>query len=131
MGLVKIQKAVIKKDDKYLIGFRSTNSKYFPLHWDFPGGKLESNEDPFDGIVREVKEETDLDIKPLKAIGVYEFDLDNKGENTHCFTIYSTETISGEVKLSDEHLEQRWATKDEILKLKIEPYFEPFFNEHL
>ena len=125
-----IQKAVVKNGDKYLIGLRSENAKYFPLHWDFPGGKLEPNEDPFDGIKREVKEETDLDIKPLEVLGVYEFDLDNKGENTHRFTIYSTEIISGDVKLIEEHIEQRWATKDEIRKLKIEPYFEPFFKEH-
>src|SRR3989338_6946509 len=67
-----IQKAVVKNGDKYLIGLRSENAKYFPLHWDFPGGKLEPNEDPFDGIKREVKEETDLDIKPLVILGVYE-----------------------------------------------------------
>lgn len=125
-----IQKAVVKRGDKYLIGLRSESAKYFPLHWDFPGGKLEPNEDPFDGITREVKEETGLDVKPLEILDVYEFDLDNKGENTHRFTIYSTEIISGEVKKSKEHLKQKWATKDEILKLKIEPYFEPFFKEH-
>jgi len=125
-----IQKAAIKNGDKYLIGLRSKKTKYFPLHWDFPGGKLEPNENPLEGIVREVKEETDLDVNPLEVLGIYEFDLDNKGENTHRFTIYSTEIISGNVKLSEEHTKQRWATKDEIRKLKIEPYFEPFFREY-
>ena len=71
-----IQKAVIKQGDKYLIGLRSENAKYFPLHWDFPGGKLEPGEEPFEGIVREVKEETNLDVRALAAIGVYQFDLD-------------------------------------------------------
>ncbi|MDD2807508.1 MAG: NUDIX hydrolase [Patescibacteria group bacterium] len=125
-----IQKAIIKMGDKYLIGLRSPNAKYFPQHWDLPGGKLEPNEDPFLGIKREVKEETDLEVKPLKVLGVYEFDLDGQGENTHRFTIYAVEIISGTVKLSSEHTEQSWATKDEILKLKIEPYFVPFFEEH-
>jgi 8-oxo-dGTP diphosphatase len=125
-----IQKAVIKKGDKYLIGLRSPSAKYFPLHWDFPGGKLEHNEDHFEGIAREVKEETDLNIKPIEVLGVYEFDLDNKGENTHRFTIYSTEITSGELKKSDEHVEQKWATKEEILNLEIEPYFVPFFNQY-
>lgn len=128
--MLYIQKAVIKKGDKYLIGLRSPEAEYFPEHWDFPGGKLESGEDPFAGITREVKEETNLDIKPIEVIGVYEFDLDNKGENTHRFTLYSTELLSGELKLSEEHTEQRWTTKEEILKLKIEPYCKPFFEEH-
>ena len=88
-----IQKAVIKQGDKYLIGLRSENAKYFPLHWDFPGGKLEPDEDPFEGIVREVKEETNLDVRALAVIGVYKFDIDRVGEDTHQFTIYSTEII--------------------------------------
>ena len=110
---------------------RSPKAEYFPEHWDFPGGKLESGEDPFTGMAREVEEETGLRVKPLKVLGVYEFDLDNKGENTHRFTIYATEIISGKLKLSPEHTEQRWATKDEILQLKIEPYFKPFFEGNL
>ena len=126
-----VQKAIIKKGDKYLIGLRAPSAKYFPRFWDLPGGRLEPNEEPFLGIKREVEEETSLDVRPLEVIGVYEFDLDNKGENTHRFTIYSTEIISGEVKLSSEHTEQRWATKEEILGLSnIEPYFIPFFDEN-
>jgi 8-oxo-dGTP diphosphatase len=125
-----IQKAVIREGDKYLIGLRSQNAEYFPLHWDFPGGKLEPNEDPLQGIAREVLEETGLEVRPIKVLGVYEFDLDNKGENTHRFTIYSTELISGEPRLSPEHLEQRWATRDEIMQLPIEPYFKPFFKKN-
>ena len=88
-----IQKAVIKQGDKYLIGLRSENAKYFPLHWDFPGGKLEPYEEPFEGIVREVKEETNLDVRALAVIGIYQFDIDGAGEETHQFTIYSTEII--------------------------------------
>ena len=127
-----IQKAVIKKGDKYLIVLRSPSAQYFPRCWDFPGGKLEPNEEPFLGIKREVEEETNLVVRPLKVIGVYEFDVENKGQNSHRFTIYSTEIISGELKLSSEHTEQRWATKDEILKMNnIEPYFAPFFKENI
>ena len=125
-----IQKAVIKQGDKYLIGLRSENAKYFPLHWDFPGGKLEPGEEPFEGIVREVKEETNLDVRALAVIGVYQFDLDGVWEYTHQFTIYSTDIIGWELQLSDEHLEHRWATKEEIMALPVEPYFEPFFHEH-
>ncbi|MFA6422364.1 MAG: NUDIX domain-containing protein [Candidatus Buchananbacteria bacterium] len=124
-----IQKAVIKKGDKFLIQLRSPQAKYFPLHWDLPGGKLEQDEDPLIGITREIKEETDLDTKLIKVIGVFELDLDNEGHNSHRFTIYLSEIISGEVKLSFEHLEQKWATKEEILKLPIEPYFIPLFEK--
>jgi 8-oxo-dGTP diphosphatase len=125
-----VQKAVIKKKDKYLILLRSTLTSFFPLYWDFPGGKLEPGENLITGIIREVKEETNFDIKPGKIIGEYEFDLIGKGENTHHFNIYSTETISGDLKLSKEHLDLKWATKEEILSLPHGPYFEQFFKNN-
>ncbi len=126
-----IQKAIVKKNHQFLIVLRSPNAKFFPEHWDFPGGKLESNEEPFAGVEREVNEETSLKVKALKVVGTYEMELGYKGEKIpHRFTIYSTEVISGDVKLSNEHLEYKWATKEEILKLKIEPYIRSFFEEH-
>lgn len=128
--MILVQKAVIKKDDKFLIMLRSPEAKNFPEHWDFPGGKLEPNEDPFAGIEREVMEETSLRVKALKVIGIYEFDFKKISKNTHRFTVYSVEIISGDVKLSFEHSGFKWATKEEILKLKIEPFIESYFKEH-
>ena len=123
----EIQKAVIKKGDKYLILLRSPEAVFFPLHWDFPGGKLEPGEDPKSGIEREVIEETELKVIARDVIGVYEMVLK---DIPHRFTVYSTETVSGEVNISHEHLEFKWATKDEILKMKIEPYMVSYFKEN-
>jgi 8-oxo-dGTP pyrophosphatase MutT (NUDIX family) len=133
MKRTEVQKAIIKSDDKFLIVLRSPKAKYFPEHWDFPGGKLDLNEDPFAGIEREVLEETGLKVKALDVVGVYELDLENKdGEKIlHRFMVYSAKIISGDVKLSDEHLEFQWAAKEEILGLKIEPYMRLYFEEHM
>ena len=98
----EIQKVVVKKDDKYLILLRSKDAEFFPECWDFPGGKLEENEEPYDGIEREVKEETNLDVRATGVLGVYEYFLEEKKEEL-IFTVYSIEIISGEVKLSSEH----------------------------
>lgn len=124
-----VQKAIIKKGNKYLILLRPAHAKYFPSHWDLPGGKLELNEDPHAGIIREVKEETDLDVRPVDVLGVYDYDLDNAGKITHRITLYSTEVLAGEVKISDEHTQYRWATQEEIPLFKSEPYFTPFFEQ--
>lgn len=126
-----VQKAIIQKDDKYLILLRSPDAKAFPEHWDFPGGKLEPNEEPFSGIEREVVEETNLKIKAIDIIGVYEMELNKQEEKIPLrFTIYSTKILSGEIKLSQEHLEFKWATKEEILQMRIEPYMKLYFTEH-
>ena len=128
----EIQKAVIKKGNKYLVLLRSPRALHFPGFWDFPGGKLEANEDRFAGIEREVFEETQIKVKALKAVTSYEYDLDGVGKPTHRFTLFNVKIISkNDVQLSDEHLEYRWATKDEVKMLeKVEPYIKPFFEMH-
>ena len=90
INMKQIQKAILKKGTKFLILLRAPNAERFPGYWDFPGGKLEINEDPFAGIEREVFEETSLKIKALKVVERYEFDLDHAGRKTHCFSVYST-----------------------------------------
>ena len=40
-------------------------------HWEPPGGVLELNESIIDGLCREVREETGLDIEPERLTGVY------------------------------------------------------------
>lgn len=126
-----VQKAIIKKDNKFLIVLRSPNAKFFPEHWDFPGGKLEPGEELFVGIEREVIEETSLKIKALEIIGTYEIDLELKGEKIpQRFIVYSTDIVSGDVKISNEHLDFKWSTKEEILQLKIEPYMKLYFEEN-
>jgi 8-oxo-dGTP diphosphatase len=127
----EIQKAVLRRDDKFLIVYRSPKAKYFPEYWDFAGGGLEEGEEPFSGIEREVLEETGLNVKALKVAGVYEYDLDNAGKNTHRFTVYEIEPLSDfEIRLSHEHLEYAWSTKREILAKKIEPFIIDYFKEH-
>ena len=113
--------------EKYLIILRSSKAKFFPAYWDFPGGKLEKDEDTFAGIEREVLEETSLKVRALKVLGVYEMNVEGI---PHRFTVYSSEILSGDVKLSDEHTDFRWATKEEILKLKAEPFMPMYFEEN-
>src|SRR4029450_1887373 len=44
-------------------------SEPFEGRWDIPGGFLEEGEDPVDGLRRELKEETGLDVEPERVLG--------------------------------------------------------------
>ena len=46
----------------------------YPNMWDIPGGHVEDDETPEDCIVREMKEEMDLDIGGFQLFSVTEFD---------------------------------------------------------
>ena len=60
--------ALIKVKDKFLITKRSKIEDNYPEYWDLPGGLVEKGELPQEAVIRETKEETNLDIIPLKII---------------------------------------------------------------
>jgi 8-oxo-dGTP diphosphatase len=120
-----VQKAIIRLDDTYLILKRSPNSKSYPLHWDFAGGKLEHGENFENALIREVKEETNLDIVLEESIFIY---VESKVENSYVI-LFNCEKRDGEIKLSDEHTEYKWVTKEEAQKLKLEPFLKDFFEK--
>ncbi len=53
--------ALIQKNSKFLIGLRSTG-KFINL-WEFPGGKVEESEDHKSALIREIREEFNVDIE--------------------------------------------------------------------
>lgn len=56
-------------NDKILLIKRGT--RVFRGHWALPGGRTEPGETVEETVVREVKEETGLDVEILKKIGEY------------------------------------------------------------
>ena len=125
--MITIQKAVIKKGSQYLVLLRHDKAKFFPGHWEFPGGKLKIGEEQFEGVEREVVEETSLGVKALEVVGSYEIEVLG---DVYQFLIYSIKILSGEVNLSDEHVDYKWVTKEELLKFKTDPSIKLFFEEY-
>ena len=61
--MINVVAAVIKNEDgKILITQRNLQKSQGGL-WEFPGGKIEPNETKENAIVREIKEELDIDIE--------------------------------------------------------------------
>ena len=62
--------AIIKKDNLYLIAQRNKN-KYMGLTWEFPGGKVESNETFHAALSREIQEELHIQINVNETMEQY------------------------------------------------------------
>jgi len=76
--------ALINENDQILISKRP-KKKFLSGYWEFPGGKVEKNEVPENAIIREVKEELDIDINN-KCIAHFLFqNLIIKNSNYYCF----------------------------------------------
>lgn len=127
MKFKEVQKAIIQKDDAYLVILRSSKSRFFPECWDFPGGKLEEGEDPKTGIAREIFEETGLRMIIGDIVRIYEVDL--VPEHRHRYTVYATSGEIGDIVLSHEHTAYRWATKEELLKLPLHQVVKMYFDD--
>ena len=62
MRTTDVVAAVIKKDDCYLLAKRNKD-KYMGLKWEFPGGKVETNETFEEALSREILEELNVNIE--------------------------------------------------------------------
>jgi 8-oxo-dGTP diphosphatase len=67
--------AIILENDKgeFLLALRDNKPGIpFPNHWDLIGGHVEEGETPEEALVREVKEELDIDLKEYSFFKIYE-----------------------------------------------------------
>lgn len=100
------------RDKKILMQQRDGNCKRFPFMWCLPGGGSEDGEDFETTLLREVKEEYDLDLK-LEDCS-YLMDYNDGADKVY---ICKINTIQ-EPKLN-EGLAMQWMTIEEIEKLEL------------
>lgn len=111
--------------------FNTSDSKL-----DLPGGKIQEGEDDFDeSLRREVREETSLEVEIGKPFTRWCLEL-KRGHNIGkkvFLTGFSCKYKSGEVKISDEHSNYKWVSKDNYQELDDGGYtfkaVEKYFSE--
>lgn len=109
--------ALIIKNNKVLIARRSTGDPNVIGKWEFPGGKVEKNENESDAIEREIKEEFELNIKAKKYLTNSICSYPNKIVDLR---LYSCEYISGKFNLHD-HSEYKWVSPKSLLDYDLAP----------
>jgi len=92
--------------------------------WVVPGGHIELGERMEDALRREVKEETNLDIRDIEFICFQEFIYDGRfWKPSHfIFFDYACRTDSTQVQLNEEAEEYIWVTLDEAFTRPVEHY---------
>jgi ADP-ribose pyrophosphatase YjhB (NUDIX family) len=87
----------------------------FKGRWDIPGGFLEEGEHPLEGMRRELREETGLEVEPLEFVGVWmdRYGGDSTAEAT--LNMYWTaRVVGGEPEAADDVSELGWFGADEL-----------------
>ena len=87
-----------------------------------PGGHIEVGETMEEALIREVKEETNLDIYDIKYVAFYEviFDPNFLRRSHFIFFDFSCRTHDSKVVLNDEAEEYIWADIDSVMDLNLE-----------
>lgn len=105
-------KAIVIYRQKILILKRVRPSSDGLGYWELPGGGLEYGETPHEALIRELKEETNLDIKIIKPI--YTFTAIRPDYQTVGIGFLTIPT-NDHVKLSEEHTDYQFVSSDKLL----------------
>lgn len=100
----------------------------------FPGGHLESGESIYESAVREVKEETGIDVSNLTVCGIVHWSNIDDGSQTFIH-YYKTESFSGELIGKTEEGENFWVDPSKLSGMKLAPGFSDqlclFFDDNI
>jgi 8-oxo-dGTP diphosphatase len=108
--------AVMVKEDTVLIAQRAAGS-HMGLMWEFPGGKLEPGETPEECIVREIREELDMEIEVIDIYKVVSFKY---YEKDILLLAYRCKLLNGEGK-AVECNDFKWVKRDELTGFEFVP----------
>lgn len=108
MKEIKVVAAIIQKENKILATKRGYGE--FINMWEFPGGKIESGETKEQALVREIKEELNIEI----SVDNFALDIEYQYPNFYLFmSCFMCSIKEGSIELL-EHNDGKWITKEEL-----------------
>jgi 8-oxo-dGTP diphosphatase len=117
MEVLHVVCAVIVQDNQVLCALRSEQMSA-PLLWEFPGGKVEAQEEHEQALVRELREELNVDVNVLSFIITSIHPLsETKILHLHAYHC----SIAHGIPEAKEHAELRWMKPYELSQLHWAP----------
>ena len=108
MKEIKVVAAIIQKENKILATKRGYGE--FINMWEFPGGKIEPGETKEEALIREIKEELNIEINVDK----FAIDIEYQYPNFYLFmSCFMCSIKEGSIELL-EHNDGKWITKEEL-----------------
>ncbi len=94
--------------------------------WNLPGGGLEKGEAPWEGVIREITEETGINVNVSRLVGVY-----SKPQKDEIVFIFECSVVGGKLTLTDEARDIKYFSKEKIPSNTVEKQVErinDYFN---
>jgi ADP-ribose pyrophosphatase YjhB (NUDIX family) len=99
---------ILERDGRVLLARRAHDPR--KGYWDLPGGFLDETEGALDGLRREFREETGLEIEPVEFLRIDIEPYDHR----HVFSVTWIVRADGEPVPADDVEELRWFARDEL-----------------
>ncbi|AZU60575.1 (deoxy)nucleoside triphosphate pyrophosphohydrolase [Neobacillus mesonae] len=115
---VKVVAAIIENDQQEILCALRSPVMSIPNMWEFPGGKVEANEDIYSALEREISEELDCKIETFKEVF---------NDNTHEYDTFIINLISIKCRVvegiptASEHSKLMWLKRENLESLKWAP----------
>jgi 8-oxo-dGTP diphosphatase len=117
-------RAVVRNDKRECLAIRrAASSRHAPGLWEIPGGKSEPGETIEQSILREVAEETSLQVELTRVVGATESEIEDK---RIAYLILEAHVIGGSLRLSDEHDAYRWLSRHRFAEADFAPCYRDF-----
>ena len=108
--MLDVVAGVIRNDEnKVLIAQRGLHKDHGGM-WEFAGGRVEDGETFEDAIIREMKEELEIDVTPIKRLGSHQYEYPHLSIN---LMAVECEYTGGEL-VQTEHEAIAWVTPEEM-----------------
>lgn len=104
---------ILIEDGKILLIKRAAEP--FKGQWATPGGRIEDDESAEDCLKREMKEETGLEVEPVKLTGLYS--EPGRDPRKVIAAAYLVRRTGGELKAGDDAGEAGWFPLDDLPEL--------------
>jgi len=117
-----IVSALISYNDEYLFIKQNKVGGAYPNTLHIPGGGLEDDETPLEGIVREIKEETGLSVYDVSPFDFDDDYVEFRGEHVQfIFLRFTAKSRSKDAIAGSDANEILWVSKGDLLKYSHNP----------
>ncbi|MEZ4366615.1 MAG: (deoxy)nucleoside triphosphate pyrophosphohydrolase [Kofleriaceae bacterium] len=115
--VIRVVAAVIEEGGRYLITQRN-ESAVLPLLWEFPGGRVEADEDDAAALRREVRGRIGVDVEVGAKAGEHRHEY---GTYDVLLVMYTCSVVLGQVPYPATVADLRWVTSREFLDYEFPP----------
>ncbi|WP_026678781.1 (deoxy)nucleoside triphosphate pyrophosphohydrolase [Fictibacillus gelatini] len=115
---IKVVAAIIENEQGEILCALRSPEMSIPNMWEFPGGKVETNEDIYSALKREIEEELNCKIETSNKV---------YNDNTHEYETFTINLISIKCKIIEgeptpnEHSKLIWFKRENLASLKWAP----------